>query len=262
MQIYEVSLSRIEKMEHLISKFLKKWLGVPKSLTNVALYSSSRKLKLPRKSLVEEFKLGKARLFQMQHDSMDPLVKSTQPTIITGQKWDAKYAVEMTESSFKMKEVFSFVATWRTRLGLQPQWWWSKETTKNKQRTISEEIHHFEESKHLAIAVTQPKQGAWTRWENTKDRTITWRDIKQMEPKQLSFFIKAVYDILPSSVNLKTWGLSTSNLCKVCGKISNLKHVLTGCQYSLKCYTWRHNEIFGIIAEIAKMCYETTNKIS
>ena len=31
MQIYEVSLSRIEKMERLISKFLKKWLGVPKS---------------------------------------------------------------------------------------------------------------------------------------------------------------------------------------------------------------------------------------
>ena len=60
MQIYEVPLSRIEKMESLISKFLKKWLGVPKSLTNVALYSSSTKLKLPTKSLVEEFKLGKA----------------------------------------------------------------------------------------------------------------------------------------------------------------------------------------------------------
>ena len=84
MQIYEISLSRIEKMESLISKFLKKWLGVPKSLTNVALYSSSTKLKLPTKSLVEEFKLGKARLFQMLHDSVDPLLKSAQPAIITG----------------------------------------------------------------------------------------------------------------------------------------------------------------------------------
>ena len=35
---------------------------------------------------------------------------------------------------------------------------------------VSEEIHQFEESKRLDIAVTQPKQGAWTRWENTKDR--------------------------------------------------------------------------------------------
>ena len=83
-----------------------------------------------------------------------------------------------------------------------------------------------------------------------------------MEPKQLGFLIKAVYDILPTPVNLKLWGLSTSNLCKACGKIANLKHVLTGCQYSLRSYMWRHDEILGIIAEIAKMCCETANKIS
>ena len=82
-----------------------------------------------------------------------------------------------------------------------------------------------------------------------------------MEPKQLGFLIKAVYDILPKPVNLKLWGLSTSNLCKACGKLANLKHVLTGCQYSLRSYMWRHNEILGIIAEIAKMCCETANEI-
>ena len=125
---------------------------------------------------------------------------------------------------------------------------------------VSEEVHDFEESKHLAIAVAQPKQGAWTRWENTKFRTITWSDIKQMEPKQLGFLIKAVYNILPTPVNLKLWGLT--NLCKACGKIANLKHILTGCQYSLRSYTWRHNEILGIIAEMAKMCFATANAIS
>ena len=87
------------------------------------------------------------------------------------------------------------------------------------------------------IAVAQPKQGAWTRWENTKDRTISWSDIKQMETKQLGFLIKAVYDILPTPVNLKLWGLSTSNLCKACGKIAHLKHILIECQYSLRSYT-------------------------
>ena len=71
---------------------------------------------------------------------------------------------------------------------------------------ISEEIHHFKESKRLAIGVVQSKQDAWTRWENTKDRTIIWSKIKQMEPKQLGFLIKAVYDILPTPVNLKLWG--------------------------------------------------------
>ena len=149
-------------MESLISNFLKKWLGVPKSLTNVALYSSLTKLEQPTKSLVEEFKLDKAWLFQMLCDSVDPLVKSAQPAIITGQKCNTKYAVETTESSLKMKEVIGSVATGRADFGLHPQRWWSKETTKNKQRMVSEEIHHFEVSKRLTIAVAQPKQGALT----------------------------------------------------------------------------------------------------
>ena len=60
----------------------------------------------------------------------------------------------------------------------------------------------------------------------------------------------------------KTLEVSKSNLCKACGKIANLKHVWTRCQYSIRSYTWRHNEILGIVAEIAKMCCEAANKIS
>ena len=91
--------------------------------------------------------------------------------------------METAGSSLKMKEVIGSVAMGRAGFGLHPQQWWFKETTNNKRRMVLEEIHHFEESKRLAIAVAQPKQGAWTRWENIKDRTITRSDIKQMEPK-------------------------------------------------------------------------------
>ena len=108
-RVYEVLLSRIEKIERLISQFQKKWLGVPKSLTNVALYSSSTKLKLPKKSFVKEFELGKAWRFQMLRDSEDPLVKSAQPAI-TDRKWNAKYAVETAESSLTMKK---YSAPWQ-----------------------------------------------------------------------------------------------------------------------------------------------------
>ena len=101
----------------------------------------------------------------MLRHSVDPLVKSAQPAITTGRKWDAKYAVETAESSLKMKEVFGSVATEGSRIGLHPQRWLIKETTKNKGRMRSEEIHHFEVSKCLAIAVAQ--QGAKTWWKNT-----------------------------------------------------------------------------------------------
>ena len=110
LHICEVLLKKIETMERLISKFITEWLGVPNSLTNVALYSSSTKLKLPMLSLVDEYKLGKAQLFQMLRDSHDPLVKNAQPSVITSRKWKAKIVVENAELALKMKEIIGTVA--------------------------------------------------------------------------------------------------------------------------------------------------------
>ena len=40
----------------------------------------------------------------------------------------------------------------------------------------------------------------------------------------------------------------------------SLKHILTGCEYALRSYTWRHNEVLEIFAEASKICCETANK--
>ena len=170
----------------------------------MALYSSSTKLKLLTLSLVEEYKFGKAWLFQMLRDSPDLLVKKAQPSVIIGQKWKAKIAVENAESALRMEEIIGTVANEKAGLGLHPQHWWSKESTLNRRKMALEEIHHLEEVRRFPAAVGQRKQGVWTNWENAKDRAVTWSDLKHMEPKKLSFLIKAVYDVLPTPVNLHT----------------------------------------------------------
>ena len=81
-----------------------------------------------------------------------------------------------------------------------------------------------------------------------------------MEPKKLSFLIKAVYDVLPTPVNLHAWGLTTSDRCIPCGKTASLKHILTECEYALRSYTWRHYEVLEIFSEVSKTCCETANK--
>ena len=214
----------------------------------------------PALSLVEEYKLGKARLFQMLRDSRDPLVKNAQPSVLTGRKWKAKIAVENAESALRMKEIIGTVANGKAGPSLHPRRWWSKESTANRRKMVLEEIHHLEEVRRFATAVGQRKQGAWTKWENAKDRAVTWRDLKHMEPKKLSFLIKAVYDVLSTPVNLHAWGLTTSDRCRACGKTASLKHILTGCEYALRSYTWRHNEVLEIFSEVSKTCCETANK--
>ena len=61
-------------------------------------------------------------------------------------------------------------------------------------------------------------------------------------------------------MNLHACGLSTSDRCRACGKTDSLKHILTGCEYARRSYTWRHNEVLEIFAEASKICRETANK--
>ena len=240
---------------------MKKWLGVPNSLTNMALYSSSTIVKLLTLSIAEEYKLGKEPLFQMLHNSHNLLVKNMQPSVITSWKWKTKIAVENAELTLKMNEIIDAVANGRVGYGLHPQHWWFKEYTKKQKKMVSEEIHHLEEVKRIATAVRQRKQCTWIRWESAKDRAVIWSNLKHIEPKKLSFLIKVVYNVLPTPINLHTWGLTISNQCTEGGINANFKHIFSGCEYALRDYTRRHNEVLEIFAEISKMCSETANKV-
>ncbi|KAK3726923.1 hypothetical protein RRG08_063154 [Elysia crispata] len=84
---YEICSTTVEAIEAKINKFTRRWLGVPPGLKDVAMYCRKAKLRLPLKSILEEYKCGKARLLSMLEDSKDPIVKTVQPTIKTGRKW-------------------------------------------------------------------------------------------------------------------------------------------------------------------------------
>ena len=147
----------------------------------------------------------------MLRDSRDPLVKNARPSVITGRKWQAKIVVENAESVLKMKEIIGIVANGREDIGPHLHRWWSKESTINKRKVVSKEIHQLEEVTHIATPIGQRKQGAWTKWESAKDRAVTWGDVKHMEPPKLSFLMKAVYDVIPTPVNLHACELTTSD---------------------------------------------------
>ncbi|RUS73564.1 hypothetical protein EGW08_018655 [Elysia chlorotica] len=73
------------------------------------MYCRTAKLKLPLKSILEEYKCGKARLFSMLEDSDDPVVKTVQPSIKTGRKWKAVTAVDQAKECLKIKETLGEV---------------------------------------------------------------------------------------------------------------------------------------------------------
>ena len=95
---------------------------------------------------------------------------------------------------------------------------------------------------------------------SAKDRAVTRGDLTLMDSPKLSFLIKAVYDVLPTPVNLHVWGLTTSDRYGICIKTANLKHILTGCEYARRSFMLRHNDVLEILSEVANICCETANK--
>ncbi|GFO47088.1 reverse transcriptase [Plakobranchus ocellatus] len=120
-----------------INKYTRKWLKVPPGLSGVAMYCLKAKLKLPMKSILEDYKSGKARLLTMLEESDDPVVKTVQPSLKTGRKWKVTEAVDEAKECLKMKEVIGQTQTDRRGLGSTTAKWWSKTEGKGKKGTRS-----------------------------------------------------------------------------------------------------------------------------
>ena len=203
-------ISPVESLEKIVSQSLRKWLGLPRSLTNIALYGHSTKLKLPFSSVTEEFKVSRAREVMQYRDSDDPMVSTANISVRTGRKWRAQEAVDRAETRLNHSVIVGNVATGRAGLGSFPKQSFDKATPREKRRMVLEEVRSEEEEHRRSKMVAMSQQGAWTRWEQVEQRNISWTDLWKAEPYRIRFLVCSVYDVLPSPTNLRIWRLSDS----------------------------------------------------
>ncbi|XP_028293696.1 matrilin-3-like [Gouania willdenowi] len=90
--IHEVPMTTVEVLEKTTSKFLRKWLGLPRSLSSIAFHGQSTKLHLPLSGLSEEFKVSRSREVMMYRDSADVKVAYGGIVVKTGRKWQVQEA--------------------------------------------------------------------------------------------------------------------------------------------------------------------------
>lgn len=98
--------------------------------------------------------------------------------------------------------------SWKGRAGFsfgEPVKFWSKTSGNERKTMIMEEVSLVELECYLIKAMSQGKQRAWTWWEDTIHRAITWRDIWKTPQAWPSFLVRAVYDTLPCPQNLSQW---------------------------------------------------------
>ncbi len=122
---------------------------------------------------------------------------------------------------------------------------WHKATSVQKRQLVVEEIRRQEERERHAKAVSMAKQGRWINWEGLEKKKLSWRNIWQMEGAQLSFVIRATYDLLPLPLKSEKKWYGEDPACSLCQVPASLRHILLGCTTSLTegCYTWWHNQV-------------------
>ncbi|KAL7860713.1 hypothetical protein AOLI_G00170620 [Acnodon oligacanthus] len=83
-------------------------------------------------------------------------------------------------------------------------------------------------------AVSLAKQGQWMRWEGLERRKLSWRELWEVEASNISFIIRATYDVLHSPKHLHQW-------------------------YGR--YTWRHNQVLKSLAAALESKRNTNNSL-
>ena len=171
------------------------------------------------------------------------------PDVWTGRKWNAQQEAEEMESRLRHKGMMGPVQTGRAGLGMNPTQYFFKSSVKAKRKMVTDEIRRKEDEFRAAKAAGLVQQGAWSTWEGTEPRSLSWKDIWGMQTNTLRFLLRATYDVLPSPHNLKKWGKAESENCHMCGRKGSLRHILSNCQVSLEegLYTWRHNENLKVL---------------
>ncbi|KAI2645803.1 Regulatory protein RecX [Labeo rohita] len=219
-------MTTVESLERKISGFLRKWLGLPRSLIST------------REAL-------------QYRDSRDCKVSSASIEVRTGRKWNAGKAVELAESRLRQKALVGTVATGRVGLGYFPKTLISQARGKERHHLLQEEVRAGVEEERVSRAVGLRQQGAWTRWESTLQRRITWANILQADFHRVRFLVQAVYDVLPTPANLHVWGKSETPSCLLCSGRGSLEHLLSSCPKALADgrYRWRHDQVLKAIAE-------------
>ncbi|KAJ8334019.1 hypothetical protein SKAU_G00413380 [Synaphobranchus kaupii] len=119
LKLSEIASTAVLKMDSKANNYIRKWLGLPRCLSNVALFGRNT-LQLPLRSLYLGYRQEKVRLVFELRDSSDPFVQKAKAPVRTWRKWRAEQAVDQAIRQLKHQEIVGWLQTGRSRLGWGP----------------------------------------------------------------------------------------------------------------------------------------------
>ena len=249
----------VEKLERKVNRYTRNCWAFLQRCHRLPSTAGATSLRLPLRSIVEEYKLSKIRTQWMLNNSADSRIREDKPLLRSERKFRPQNEIDGSVAELMFEEVRGPTQTDRHAVGWNHLSKWSQASSSVravKTRKGAEKWSKTESrgrfSNHSRVSGQRGK---------TLQRSLTWSDMWKMSPLRLAFAIRSVYDQFPSRDNLQKWGLVEDTKCGLCGGTETLHQVLSNCTYALANgrYTWRHNQVFREVCEAAKAAVTKVN---
>ena len=180
--------------------------------------------------------------------SLDPCIKNANITVDKGKKLNTPLEISEARERLQMQEITGIPNKGKEGLGLHKRKYYSACSQKDQRDLVIEKLKEKEEEKRIVTMAGFSNQGAQLRWE-VPQRRLKHKDLISMPDAQLSFLIKAVYDLLPTPANKSRW-YKRDEKCTLCGEEATLHHILSACKVALVQgrYKWRHDKVLREVA--------------
>ena len=223
--VNNISPSTIANLENITTRYVKKWLGLPRNASRV-IFNHPAVINLPPFRVTHT--IAKISLLINLSHSTDPSVLQLCENLLLSQSTLGNVGVCEKAKSIHRK--------------LTPS------LSKKNQKKQAKFLLLQEEKERCEGALSNLQvQGKFTAITHLEEEASLWRRIMDGLPKgQLSFLLRAGSDTLPSPMNLHRWRLRVSPACPLCHQSPcTTAHILVGCPHALEDgrYTWRHDSV-------------------
>ena len=199
--IYEIPVTVVIKLEQKISCFIRKWLRLHNSTSNICLYSSVSPCPLPLKGLTSVQKAAKVSGHLLLRESADHYVSDAKIQLQSG-KWKVSNDIKEAEDLLHFKKVLGYHQTNRAGFGSFSTPEVPPKRSHEYRKLMSSLVDEADQGKFEAKAVQLSLQGQWTKWCNFVRFDLSWKTLLATPQPLISFCIGATYDTLPSPSNL------------------------------------------------------------
>ena len=272
LSIHDLNKGQIKALDDLSHRFLKKWLGLPRSASWAIvhdahglgiksfehLYKECRSLTLANIRFFSDGRVRHAldskeeregnwrRKFSSSMYAKGLIEEVVPPVPVQDQFSTQDQSLDDSQDSWSSLEVD--VAT---PLVQRPEVLTSGLLKRKVQTGVQARVNNFWKEKIGSYIM----QGDYLALVMEEGDCITWRSYLWDIPQGiLKFAINAGLNTLPTFDNLKRWGKRVNDRCTFCGNIQTLAHILSNCNVALDQgrLTWRHNSVLSNIIALIR----------